>query len=162
MITASVAVWRCFFDLNDPKVDQHFIGIYYSLILKDYYLPGGKVFRIFHGLPSGVKETSLLGSIINLIAQIFCIGPGLAKHFNFIVGGDDFVTMCKIDGLNEDDLRSKFMKRATLLGIKIKFLDIKHHNSKNLKDCLDEPLEREKKAKRTIIILKFIKEFIQL
>jgi len=44
-------------------------------------------------LPLGVKETSLLGSIINLIAQIFCVGCKNAREFNLVVGGDDFATI---------------------------------------------------------------------
>jgi hypothetical protein len=135
MITAAVAVWRCLYDLEDATIDQHFIGIYDSLILKDYYIPGGKVFRIFHGLPSGVKETSLLGSIINLIAQIFCIGPETAKKFNFIVGGDDFLTVCKDFKLDANSLKERFIKRAKHLGMEIKFLEIKKHESDKIDDC---------------------------
>jgi hypothetical protein len=135
MITVAVAVWRCFYDLDDECVDRHFIAIYDSLVLKDYYVTGGKVYRMFHGLPSGVKETSLLGSIINLIAQIYCIGPGIAKKFNFIIGGDDFVTACKDSKMNPFKIKEKFCERATDLGMEIKFLDIKHHNADKLEDC---------------------------
>jgi hypothetical protein len=135
MITVAVAAWRCFFDLESDLVDRHFIGIYDSLVLKDYYVPGGKVYRMFHGLPSGVKETSFLGSIINLIAQIYCVGPTIARKFNFIVGGDDFVTVCRDSDVNSTDIKEKFLKRARDLGMEVKFLDVKYHNAGKLDDC---------------------------
>jgi hypothetical protein len=135
MITCAVCIMRTFFDHNDEKIDSHFIAMYDSLAIKDYYVPRGKVFRLFHGLPSGVKSTALLGSIVNMIALVYCIGPEKSKEFNFIVGGDDFLVCCKSNKYNSDVLKTEFEKRSTQLGMKLKFLKTKYHESTKVEDC---------------------------
>jgi hypothetical protein len=135
IITCALAIERCFFPHKDDNVDRHFIAQYDSLILKDYYVPGGQVIRIFHGLPSGVKSTSALGSIINLIALIFCVGPEMSRFFNFVVGGDDFLIACNRKNIDKDWLGRRINSRAITLGMKLKFLDFKKHNAKRLSDC---------------------------
>jgi len=73
---------RCFSDLDNESIDNHFLGIFDSIGIKDYYCPGGRVFRCSHGLPSGVKATNLLGTIINLLALDYCINDGANRKFN--------------------------------------------------------------------------------
>lgn len=72
-------------------LDNHFIAIFDTVGIKDYYIPGGRVFRAFHGLPSDVKSTNLLGTIINLIALDWCTGTRTNRSFDYVAGGDDFV-----------------------------------------------------------------------
>jgi hypothetical protein len=135
IITCALAVLRCFFEPNNDKIDRHFIGMYDSLAIKDYYVPQGRVFRLFHGLPSGVKSTSLLGSIINLIVLIYCIGPEKSKNFNFIVGGDDFLVGCNSDKINEEEIIESFNANAIKLGMKLKFLKKKYWENTKIEDC---------------------------
>lgn len=133
IITAAVAILRCYFDLEDELVDRHFIGVYDSVAIKDYYTPGGNVYRAMHGLPSGVKSTNLLGSIINLIALNFCVDTGANRDYSFAVGGDDFIVAYKGDK-DYESIKDKFLLRAERIGMKLKFLDVKNHKSDKLED----------------------------
>jgi hypothetical protein len=133
-ITCGLAFSRCFYDLNSDYVDSHFCGIYDSLALKDYYTVGGKVFRMFHGLPSGVKCTCLLGSIINLMTLLFCVKKNF-KNFNFIVGGDDFLLSSNKGMKGSELFVNKVKNRIKLLGMRFKFLDIKYYNSDSINEC---------------------------
>jgi hypothetical protein len=126
IITCALAIERCFFPHGEVAVDKHFIAQYDSLILKDYYLPGGLITRILHGLPSGVKSTSVLGSLVNLIALIYCVGPNISKYFNFVVGGDDFLIACNSKRVVKDWLERRIRARSSDLGMKLKFLEFKH------------------------------------
>jgi hypothetical protein len=135
IITCALAIERCFFPHRDKSVDRHFIAQYDSLILKDYYVPGGNIIRIFHGLPSGVKSTSVLGSLINLIALIYCVGPEISRFFNFVVGGDDFLISCNKNSIIKEWLSRRINSRAIKLGMKLKFLDFKQHNAESLSEC---------------------------
>lgn len=136
IITAALAVMRCLFPIDNLYVDKHFIAMYDSIAIKDYYVVGGKVFRLYHGLPSGVKSTSILGSIINLITLIYNIGPNIAKFFRFIVGGDDFLVACFNSNVApiERTIR-KFEIRCKKLGMKTKFLLPKYFLSDQIDDC---------------------------
>jgi hypothetical protein len=110
--------------------------MYDTLAIKDYYIAGGDVFRAFHGLPSGVKSTSLLGSIINLISLIYCAGPKNSKEFNFVVGGDDFLVSFKKENLYDPEfIKLRMTEKAKELGMNFKFLDIKQYNSAEIEDC---------------------------
>jgi hypothetical protein len=133
IITAAVGVFRCLFE-NNKHVDRHIIGMYDSLAIKDYYVPGGNVFRLFHGLPSGVKSTSILGSIVNLIALVYSVGPEFCKDFNFIVGGDDFLISCMSEKYDAESVSDSIQARAEELGMHLKFLKIKHYNAEKLSD----------------------------
>lgn len=135
IITCALTIMRCLFDHHDESIDNHFLGMYDSLSIKDYYVPRGKVFRLFHGLPSGVKSTSLLCSLVNLIVLIYCVGPEKSKNFNFIVGGDDFLVSCKDGKVDPETLKVQFESRAKELGMKLKFLKTKFHESEKIEEC---------------------------
>jgi hypothetical protein len=134
IITCAVAILRCYFPTDCKYTDNHFIALYDTLAIKDYYIPGGRVFRLFHGLPSGVKSTSLIGSIINLIALVYCVGPKVCKRFNFIVGGDDFLISCYKKGVDKDKFIEDFETKAKELGMILKFAKFKKYNAENLND----------------------------
>jgi hypothetical protein len=133
-ITCGLSFIRCFFDLDSEYVDSHFCGIYDSIAIKDYHVVGGHVYRLFHGLPSGVKSTSLLGSVINLMTLCFSVKKNL-RAFNFITGGDDFLIVSKNEykdiGLFIDNVKSRVQK----LGMRFKFLDVKSFKSQNVNEC---------------------------
>jgi hypothetical protein len=133
-ITCGLSFVRCFFDLESSYVDSHICGVYDSIAIKDYYTVGGNVFRMFHGLPSGVKSTSLLGSIINLLTLLFCVKKNL-RTFNFIVGGDDFLIVSKCSIKDKEKFINNIKERVKLLGMRFKFLDTKYHNSKEISNC---------------------------
>jgi hypothetical protein len=135
IITIGLCILRCFFDHNDPIIDNHFLLMYDSLAIKDYYLPGGRVVRAFHGLPSGVKATSILGSVINLLALIFCVGPERSKNFNFIVGGDDFLVAARNNKFDCDLIFEQMEERSKCLGMNFKFIKKKKYNSDLIEEC---------------------------
>ncbi len=135
MITCALAVMRCLFDEESEYVDKHFIAMYDSLVVKDYYVIRGDVFRIYHGLPSGVKSTSILGSIINLISLIYNVGANRAKNFRFIVGGDDFLIASLTNYYSVVKVIDEINKRCARLGMRLKFLKEKYYNSENIDDC---------------------------
>lgn len=63
----AVSIARYFYKLDDAQIDNYFTALFNSVGIKDYYTPGGYIYRMIHGLPSGVKSKSLFGSIINLL-----------------------------------------------------------------------------------------------
>jgi hypothetical protein len=135
IITVALCIFRCFFEHGSSYVDKHFLLMYDSLAIKDYYLVGGRVVRSFHGLPSGVKSTSLLGSIINLVALIFCVGADRSSFFNFIVGGDDFLVSARRDSISVETLIDEMQTRSSVIGMTFKFLKVKKYESSNIEDC---------------------------
>lgn len=134
IISCAVAILRCYYKHRSKFVDNHFISIYDNLCIKDYIIPGGKIFRLFHGLPSGVKSTNLLGSIINLLALIYCTSDFDQKQISFAVGGDDFLIINNSDNVDKDVFVEKVKLRAEELGMKFKFLDLKDSKSNNVNE----------------------------
>jgi len=122
IIISAVSILRCFYDLDDREVDNHFRAIFDCVGIKDYYIPGGDVIRAFNGLPSGVKSTNLIGTIINMIALAFCTAQINAAKMNFVVGGDDFDIACFKKDLHIKRFINEFTKRASILGMRVKFL----------------------------------------
>ena len=134
VILKAVSILRCFYEIDSPVIDRHFIVIYDSVAIKDYYCPGGNMKRAFHGLPSGVKSTNLLGSIINLLCLNYCTNKGSNKKFNFIVGGDDFLVVCKDESVKVDEFVESFTDRAKDLGMKLKFCKVKDFKNDEIED----------------------------
>lgn len=135
IITVALAIMRTMFTLDDENIDKHFLAMYDTLAIKDYYMIKGNVYRMFHGLPSGVKSTSILGSIINLIALIHCVGHKNAKKFNFIVGGDDFLVVNNSSKISSENLIKQMEDVAGNLGMIFKVLEKKDYNSRNINKC---------------------------
>ena len=133
-ITCGLAFIRCLYKLDSDYIDSHFCGIYDSLSIKDYHTVGEKVFRLIHGIPSGVKCTSLLGSVINLIVLAFSIKKNL-RAFNFIVGGDDFLIVSRKGVYDKVKFIDKIKDRINKIGMRLKFLEIKYFGSKKISEC---------------------------
>lgn len=131
IILVSLSLLRCFYKFESDRIDKHFIAIFDTIGIKDYYTAGGYMYRVIHGLPSGIKATNLLGSIINLIALGFCTGVDDLKKIDFAVGGDDFIISPQDDvELDIDSMK----ERAKILGMEFKFIEKKYTNSKSVSD----------------------------
>jgi len=137
LIMRAFAILRsCYPD--SKKIDNHFTYIFQNFCYKNLVVPGGFIYRINKGLPSGSSFTSLVGSIINIIVLIDIVMhyPGFKKYHisidkvRFCVSGDDFLIIFpkgtkvrdKIfrligEELNEEDLNDWIAERH---GMKIK------------------------------------------
>jgi hypothetical protein len=133
MILIGVSILRCFYPLNSKRADYHFTSIFDSLSIKDYYTPGGFIYRLYHGIPSGVKCTNLLGSIINLVALMKCTEDVSPKRKKFCIGGDDHLIIFE-DKIVKEDYLEKIKERAKEIGMTFKFLLIKDFKSKKSDD----------------------------
>jgi hypothetical protein len=134
IIICAVAILRCHYPLDDDRIDNHFIAIFDCVGIKDYYTPGGHVFRMMHGLPSGVKSTNLVGTIINLIALDWCCGTENSRKVDFIAGGDDFVVSVRELFCTSEVFTEEFNERAEEIGMKCKFLKEKFPASNSLNE----------------------------
>lgn len=131
-IIIAVSLARLYYDINDEEIDNHFIAIFDTIGIKDYITPGGYVYRLIHGLPSGVKSTSIFGSFINLINLLHVTRKFSHKNINFSVGGDDFLIGIK-DG-KHDELIDYITKEGESIGYEFKLLTEKSFSSKSFDD----------------------------
>jgi hypothetical protein len=130
-IIIGLSIMRCFFDLEDESIDNHFIAMFDVLGIKDYYSPGGHLYRMVHGLPSGVCSTSILGSIINLVNLIYCTKDYPSKKLKFVVGGDDFLIILD-NSINEEGILNSVSHRATEIGQVFKFIELRNPKAKKI------------------------------
>jgi hypothetical protein len=115
--------------------DNHFLAILDSLVLKDYHVVGGNVLRILHGLPSGSKWTSLVGSVLNLLVLNYVFSDVKYYDRSFAIGGDDFVTFVKENNYDAELIADKAIEKCSDVGMELKFLKTKRYkNSNNIDD----------------------------
>lgn len=127
----SLSICRCFYELDSTKIDNHFLGIFDSISIMDYITPGGFIYRFIHGLPSGVKATSLLGSMCNFLFQVEFHIDFDNRLINYVIGGDDFVNLFKVFIENIIEIVNK---KCADVGWEFKFLKIKDFKAKLIKD----------------------------
>lgn len=128
----STAIMRLFYNVNNVRADYYFYFIFRCIAVKDYYTPGGKVKRLLHGLPSGTKCTTVLNSINNLFCLNVITNSVNSKELLYVVGGDDFVILCR--RILKDYEIESFMAKTKLLGMELKFCDVKDIDSDKLSD----------------------------
>jgi hypothetical protein len=130
LIIIAVSLSRLYYPLDDSSIDEHFIAIFDTVAIKDYYTPGGYVYRMIHGIPSGVKSTTLFGSFVNLVMQSFFNDDLDSKRINYCIGGDDFLIGYK-DNF-DDKILDKVESRAIECGWELKYLTRKSFQSKDI------------------------------
>lgn len=126
MICIAMSIYRLFFN-DSARVDNHMLAIFDSVAIKDYYIPGASVIRLLHGIPSGIKSTSILGSIANLVALTFCTVDLPSKRLLYVVGGDDFIFGDRMN-LSDNKIHkviAEMQNRADILGMTFKILEKK-------------------------------------
>ena len=79
------------------------------------------IYPLFHGIPSGVKPTSILGSRINLIALNYCISDFNYKDFFFFFFGDEFLRIDRCRTKRKSRLKSKILNRCKEISMIFKF-----------------------------------------
>jgi hypothetical protein len=132
LIVMAVALGRLYYDLDDDLIDRHFIAIFDTIAIKDYYTPGGYIYRMIHGIPSGVKSTTLFGSFVNLIMQSFFNEQFDSKKINYCIGGDDFLIGYNFKISNK--VIDKINDKAKECGWELKYLREKSFHSNNIED----------------------------
>jgi len=88
------SLWRSFFP-SDKKYDYLFLAFAEQALFKNYVIPGGFIYSILGGMPSGSRVTALINTFVN-----FWLLTEIAGHFwphlppgalRFAIGGDDFL-----------------------------------------------------------------------
>jgi hypothetical protein len=134
LITSAVCIARLYFP-RGLLYDNHFLALLDTLVIKDYHIVGGRILRLLHGIPSGSKWTSVIGSFINLIVLNHSFSSVKYKDRSFAIGGDDFVTFIKTDKYNIDKLKEEVINKSENIGMNLKFFLIKKYkNSSNVDD----------------------------
>lgn len=126
-IVIAVAIARLYFDIDSELIDNHFLAIFDTVAIQDYHTPSDSMYRLVNGLPSGVKSTTLFGSLMNLLNLMHSCRKWDFKRFNFIVGGDDFL-IASIDQRSDEDLND-IKDFALKVGIIFKILEFKFLNA---------------------------------
>lgn len=131
-IIIAVCLARLYYDIEDDSIDNHFLAIFDTIGIKDYITPGGYVYRVIHGLPSGVKSTSLFGSFINFINLLHCTRKISHRKLNYSVGGDDFLIGNK--GQRDENLLKYIESEGTKIGYEFKLLAEKNFHAESYDD----------------------------
>lgn len=123
---------RLYYDINSFEIDNHFLAILDSILIKDYYTPGGYVYRVFTGMPSGCKSTSLYNSFINLVNLCYGCDKFELSRVRFVVGGDDFLISFEED-ITEKQVE-EIKENCENIGYEFKYLEIKKYDAINPND----------------------------
>jgi hypothetical protein len=88
----------------------------------------GHGYMLYHGLPSGIKATSLFHFwVINLFSLCNCAKSFNLKKFLYVVGGDDFLVLInKLDFKERNRIKKEMLDKAVEFGMKFKFLKTKN------------------------------------
>jgi hypothetical protein len=133
LLVSAISILRCYF-AEGLYVDNHFLAIIDSIVIKDYIFRGGRTYRILSGLPSGSKLTSLLGSVINALMLNYTFQDINTKKLSFAFGGDDFVVFIKEAVKDLEKFEEKVKERCDFLDLKLKIFKFKNHNNADIRN----------------------------
>uniref|UniRef100_A0AAU7YTA7 RNA-dependent RNA polymerase n=1 Tax=Conidiobolus non-segmented RNA virus 2-1 TaxID=3233686 RepID=A0AAU7YTA7_9VIRU len=94
LIVGAFMIIRSMFPDGDD-VDNHFLYFMSSMVFKNVVTPGGYVYRIRRGLPSGSPWTSVIGSLVNWLVLYTTLSglmnPHDANQIPLALCGDDML-----------------------------------------------------------------------
>jgi len=95
MIVTAFGVMRACFVGDDKWLDNTFLRFISHFLVKQVVIPGGWVYTVANGVPSGSPFTSLVDSIVNWLVlvdlEVTMGGLGAPRKNSRVVYGDDFV-----------------------------------------------------------------------
>lgn len=136
LILLSFAILRSFYP-KGGAIDNHFVWMVSTFLEKRVVTPGGYVYKISNGVPSGSAWTSIVDTIANflILCQISYRVLDIKKKTNvrFCVGGDDYLIISKRKIQVETEAFEAFA--ASQLGIELKEIKVTTPFPDSIHEC---------------------------